>query len=563
MKSLLALLFSTLLITAYAGPPPGAPSGPPSEHSWGHPQWKPRGSYGPPIAHNATFLPDHILHLTYENVSIGCQFRPSVLINGTPPAPGLRLRPGRTSWIRPSLATAPTATQWPIPPLHFLDYEVHPLINDFGTYFYHSHVGFQAVSATGPLIVEDRGVPPYAYDEERVVQFTDYFNKTDPVIEQGLVSNPFTWSGETNAILINGVGVSVGEKAGTPHCSLPVINVDAGKTYRMRSIGSSALSMVQLAITNHTNFTIVAADGQYTRPYTESYMQVSTGQRFEVIFKAKSAVELGGQTDFLIRFESKDRPTVYHGYGVLRYNNATAQINTGPATPPFALPNATYAWLKYALEPLVPNNFPYRQRSTYTDIWRLNGLQWNTSSSPYPGDKPYFVNIYENGPSAVPNLTAAVDETGGWDPVSLTWPAKLGEVLEIIWYNTGSLVLNNGDIGSGNGTYDVDANEAKLANYTPVLRDTTNLYRYEAQSIANYTTGWRGWRLRVDDPGVWMIHCHTLQHMLMGVQSVWVMGDYEQIARIPWPDAAGYLEYGGNSYRNATYAPSYVHQFQE
>ena len=98
------------------------------------------------------------------------------------------------------------------------------------------------VSASGPLIVEDIGTPPYSYDEEIIVQFQDYFNETDAVIEQGLVATPFVWSGETNAVLINGVGVSIGETAGENRCKLPVIDVDPGKTYRMRFIGAAALS---------------------------------------------------------------------------------------------------------------------------------------------------------------------------------------------------------------------------------------------------------------------------------------------------------------------------------
>ena len=54
-----------------------------------------------------------------------------------------------------------------------------------------------------------------------VVQFQNYFNNTDTTIEKGLVATPFVWSGETNAVLINGVGVSIGETAGANGCSLP------------------------------------------------------------------------------------------------------------------------------------------------------------------------------------------------------------------------------------------------------------------------------------------------------------------------------------------------------
>jgi FtsP/CotA-like multicopper oxidase with cupredoxin domain len=105
--------------------------------------------------------------------------------------------------------------------------------------------------------------------------------------------------------------------------------------------------VVQFGIIDHNNFTIVGADGHYTKPHTESYMQVSTGQRFEVILKAKTAEELNGKTDYLIQFETKDRPTVYHGYGVLRYYGASSSITRAPAEPSLTLSNATYDWLEY------------------------------------------------------------------------------------------------------------------------------------------------------------------------------------------------------------------------
>lgn len=94
------------------------------------------------------------------------------------------------------------------------------------------------------------------------------------------------------------------------------------------------------------------------------------------------------------------------------------------------------------------------------------------------------------------------------------------QVLEIIWHNTGSLVNGGGgidfhplhahgghywDIGSGNGTYNATENEERLKNYNPVKRDTTNLYRYAEKTKSGDISGWRGWRLRVEDAGVWMV----------------------------------------------------------
>jgi FtsP/CotA-like multicopper oxidase with cupredoxin domain len=64
------------------------------------------------------------------------------------------------------------ASQWPIAPGHFFDYEVRPEVGYAGTYFYHSHVGFQAVTAGGALIVESAQPSPYQYDEERIIALT-------------------------------------------------------------------------------------------------------------------------------------------------------------------------------------------------------------------------------------------------------------------------------------------------------------------------------------------------------------------------------------------------------
>nr|OQO17797.1 hypothetical protein B0A51_14873 [Rachicladosporium sp. CCFEE 5018] len=567
-----------------------------------HPPHKPR-------PHGSDFIPDHVLRVSYEQVTTACQTRMSVVVNGTTPGPAVRIPAGKTSWIRVyndmtdqnttmhwhglSQRTAifsdgtPLLSQWPIAPLHFFDYEIAPLPDDAGTYFYHSHVGFQAHTSSGPLIVTDNGPPPYRYDEERIIEFGDFFNATDAFIGSGLVANPFVWSGETHGVMINGVGVATGSVGGTAGCVLPVTDVEPDKTYRLRFIGATALSMVQFGIAGHGKFTIIGADGRYTKPYDVRYMQVSTGQRFEVLFKTKSRADLGNQTDYTMQWETRERPAVYRGFGVLRYCDATPVITTAPSTPPLTFSNITYNWAEYALQPLKPNNFPAASQVTRrveirnrqisannaSVIWAASGLQWVDNTA--PSGKPYLVSIYENGPSVIPNYTKAL-ENYGWDPVTKAWPAKIGEVLEVVIYNQPSIVENNYgldfhpfhahgghyyDIGSGNGTYDPAANELRLKGYNPVLRDTTNLYRYTSAQTVDSLAGWRAWRIRVEDAGVWMIHCHILQHMIMGMQTVWVMGDYEQIASIQHYDAAGYLEYGGSAYGNDSFTPSCAHQF--
>ena len=65
--------------------------------------------------------------------------------------------------------------------------EVRPDVGDAGTYFYHSHVDFQAATTAGPLVVQEAsGSPPYTYDEERILFVSELYNKTDSIIVDGL-----------------------------------------------------------------------------------------------------------------------------------------------------------------------------------------------------------------------------------------------------------------------------------------------------------------------------------------------------------------------------------------
>jgi FtsP/CotA-like multicopper oxidase with cupredoxin domain len=211
------------------------------------------------------------------------------------------------------------------------------------------------------------------------------------------------------------------------------------------------------------------------------------------------------------------------------------------------------------------------QRVNGPTTWINNNYSWFES---FPHE-PYLVSLYQNHTGSFPNLTRAIANQG-IDPVTRAFPAQVGEVIEIVLQNTGA---DKGgldahpwhahgahyyDLGSGNGTYDPVANERRWADTgrKPIKRDTTMLYRY-GKTTGNFTEqGWRAWRVKVDQPGVWMVHCHVLQHMLMGMQTVWVVGDrHEVLNRVGFPDVIGYLAFGGSVVGNETRWPRVVEHF--
>lgn len=74
-----------------------------------------------------------------------------------------------------------------------------------GTYWYHSHVGLQAMSAHGSFIIEDPD-DPYAgaYGQDIPLIVGDTFHKPQEDILHGLLGEPFVWAGTAKALTLNG-----------------------------------------------------------------------------------------------------------------------------------------------------------------------------------------------------------------------------------------------------------------------------------------------------------------------------------------------------------------------
>ena len=453
---------------------------------------------------------------------------------------------------------------------------------------------------------------------------------------------PFPRVGEAEALLVNGNSYpSLGSSQADTYppspkpfaiveesCGPEVITVQPSTSYRMRAIGGVGLTLISLGIEEHNNLSIISVDGKYTMPLETDHIQVASGQRFDFILQTKNESELQelGMTQFWIQLESRYRPTNITSWALLSYNISNSAPVAVPEKPPgkkvLSLTYNVQQWLEYALRPMKPNGFPTVDQVTRTVylraaelfssrvFWSINNHTWTDDNEHYnhtdvsnitsDTHTPYLVDIYNRGEAAIPNYDLAVGKYNGWDPELNVYAAKLGEIIDIViinqpsgvvgGYDTHPFHIHGGhvyDLGSGPGTYNATFNEQRLKGYTPVLRDTTMLYKYSTTDLVgtglNYTDqGWRAWRLNVTEPGyvlspirlvsctranwssVWMLHCHTLPHMIMGMQSVWVMGNATEITQGTSRGLMnGYLTNGGDAYGNATYDPLVVHHYPE
>jgi CopA family copper-resistance protein len=276
--------------------------------------------------------------------------RLALTVNGSVPAPTLRWREGDSVTIRvANTLDDDTSIHWHgillpanmdgVPGLSF--HGIRPgetfvyrfEVRQAGTYWYHSHSGFQEQRGLyGPLVIEPREPEPFAYDREHVVLLSDwtderparvfaklkkqsdYYNVRQRTVgdfvrdvrSTGLartLSDRAAWgrmrmnptdladvSGATYTYLVNG----------TPPAGNWTGLFARGERVRLRFINGSAMSYFDVRIPG-LRMTVVAADGQYVHPVTVDEFRIATAETYDVI------VEPTGQEAFTIFAQSNDR----------------------------------------------------------------------------------------------------------------------------------------------------------------------------------------------------------------------------------------------------------------
>jgi CopA family copper-resistance protein len=258
--------------------------------------------------------------------------RTALTINGGIPGPLLRWREGDTVTLRVmNRLKDMTSIHWHgiilpanmdgVPGLSFHGIEpdgtyVYQFkVKQNGTYWYHSHSGFQEqVGVYGPLVIEAKEPEPFDYDRDHVVMLTDwtdedpaalmktlkkqadYYNNhkrtvgdfIQDVADKGwsaTVADRKMWaemkmnptdiadvSGATYTYLMNGLAPD-SNWTGT---------FKPGEKLRLRFINGSAMSYFDVRIPG-LKMTVVAADGLYVKPVTVDEFRIATAETFDVI----------------------------------------------------------------------------------------------------------------------------------------------------------------------------------------------------------------------------------------------------------------------------------------
>jgi len=287
--------------------------------------------------------------------------RTALTINGSLPGPLLRWREGDTVTLRVrNQLDEATSIHWHgiilpatmdgVPGLSFSGiapdglYEYRFKVQQHGTYWYHSHSGFQEQRGVyGPLIIEPREPEAFAYDRDYVVMLTDWSDETPEHILSTLKkqadyynNNQRTVVDFVNDVSENGWSATVADRTMWARMRMtPTDLADVtGATYtylmngaapdgnwtglfkpgekiRLRFINGSAMSYFDVRIPG-LKMTVVAADGQPIEPVSVDEFRIAVAETYDVI------VEPSDQQAYTIFAQSLDRTGYARGTLALR-----------------------------------------------------------------------------------------------------------------------------------------------------------------------------------------------------------------------------------------------------
>ena len=292
------------------------------------PVWARTGSQGLGADMATLRGPEVRLSVGHSPFTVGGRTGHAVTVNGTLPAPLIRLREGQNARLSvTNTLDEDTSIHWHglllpfqmdgVPGVSFpgirpgetFRYEF-PVIQS-GTFWYHSHSNLQeAMGHYGPLIIDPAGADPVACDREHVVVLSDWSFLHPHEILDRLKKSPgyFNRSRTTLSGLISGEdGMSLEERRmwgsmrmdprdiadvnGTTYTYLvnghgPAENWTGlfrpGERVRLRVINASAMSIFNVRIPGLA-MTVVNADGENVRPVETDEFQISVAETYDVI----------------------------------------------------------------------------------------------------------------------------------------------------------------------------------------------------------------------------------------------------------------------------------------
>ncbi|KAK0725494.1 laccase [Lasiosphaeris hirsuta] len=403
----------------------------------------------------------------------------------------------------------PGVTQCPIAPGETMTYRFN--VTQYGSAWYHSHFSLQySEGLFGGIVFKGPATADYDVDLGNLF-LQDWSHIESFAVWEKSVKKGFPPSLDTG--LINGTNTKACSETIDPKCAAAGPGkkfetiFESGTKYLLRLVNSAADGVFQFSIDGH-NLTVIANDFVPIEPYVTDSVQLTVGQRYDVIVEANA--EPGNywlRSGWLAGCALNMNPTSMTG--IVRYKADTAD----PETTSTVVPSGHC--LDEPFEKTVPHlkldaaapSITYEQLNFNTSggLWKWT---LNSSSLKLDWKNPTMKTIFD-GKSVFPTEynVVGVDRTAGtntsqWAALVIQDTASAGPDHPIHLHGHDFWVL---DRSSGKGTFDFANTKFNLKN--PTRRDVATLPNGGYLVIA----------FKLDNPGAWLVHCHIAWHASQGL----------------------------------------------
>ncbi|RAL43384.1 hypothetical protein DM860_012525 [Cuscuta australis] len=409
--------------------------------------------------------------------------------------------------------------------------------DQIGSFFYFPSMNFQrAAGGYGGITINNRDVIPLPFglpDGDVTLFIGDWYIKSHKEMRVDLEKG--TGLGAPDGVLFNGLGPYRYDNGLVPDgIHYLMVNVEAGKTYRLRVHNVGISTSLNFRIQNH-NLLLVETEGSYTVQQSYISMDIHVGQSYSFLV----TMDQNPTTDFYIvatpRFVNSPDRSKPVGVAILHYLNSL-----GPAAGPlpdlpeendvnFSMMQArSVRWnvSSSAARPNPQGSFKYGE-ITVTDVyvivngpaeiiegkWRatLNGISYFAPSTPLKlADEFNVPGVFKlNFPNRVMGRPLKIDTS----VINATYKA----FVEIVFQNNGTTVQSYHLDGYAFFVVGMD-----YGLWNQNSRSTYNMWDGVARCTTQVFPGaWTAILVFLDNPGIWNLRSENLDSWYLG-QEVYI-----------------------------------------
>ncbi|MFC6300204.1 copper resistance system multicopper oxidase [Pseudomonas sp. CCM 7893] len=505
-------------------------------------------------------------------VNITGTVRTALTINGGLPGPLLRWREGDTVTlrVRNRLAEA-TSIHWHgiilpanmdgVPGLSFKGIEPGGVyvyqfkVNQHGTYWYHSHSGFQEQQGVyGPLVIDAKEPEPFTYDRDYVVMLSDWTDE-DPVALMKTLkkqSDYYNFHKPTVGDFIRDVGkqgwsATVADRAmwagmkmnptdladvsGATYTYL--INGQApdqnwtglfrpGEKIRLRFINGSAMTYFDVRIPG-LKMTVVAADGQPVKPVGVDEFRIAVAETYDVIVEPTEAV-------YTLFAQSMDR-TGYARGTLTRQAGLLAPVPPVDPRPWLTMDDMGMGGMDHSqmqgMDHSAMGGMAGMSMQGHPDSEKNNPLVDMQTMNPSPKLDDPGIGLRNNGRRVLTyaDLRSTFEDPDGREPSRTVELHLTGHMEKFAWSFDG-VKFSDAEplrLAYGERVRLVLVNDTMMTHPIHLhgmwsdLEDENGQFMVRKHTIDMPPGSRRSYRVTADALGRWAYHCHLLYHMEMGM----------------------------------------------